>query len=103
MYAPYTNDRRVTGQGLVRGCFEVSETSAFFEWADRADSHYWPGADAIEWPHVIFTADGTRVCKVMGTRVRVAIGEAPNGAPVAETWRIKARREYDVAQWEAAQ
>jgi len=48
MYAPYTNDRRVTGQGLVRGCFEVSETSAFFEWADRADAHYWPGADAIE-------------------------------------------------------
>ena len=39
MHAPYTNDRRVTGQGLVRGCFEVSKTSAFFEWADRADAH----------------------------------------------------------------
>ena len=103
MHAPYTNDRRVTGQGFVRGCFEVSETSAFFEWADRADAHYWPQANATEWPHVIFTPDGTRVCRVMKTRVCDATDEASDGSPVAETWRIKARREYDVTRWEAAQ
>jgi hypothetical protein len=95
MFAPYTNDRRAPDQGRVLGYFRNAETDAHFEYADRGEAHYWPEARADEWPHIIFTGDGTRCARVLKTRAYIAVDEDEFGRPIAERWDVKQHRQYD--------
>ena len=95
MFAPYTNDRRAPEQGRVLGYFRSAETDAHFEYAERGYAHYWPEALREEWPHIIFTSDGTRVARVLKTRAYLAVNEDEFGRPIAERWTIKQHRQYD--------
>ena len=94
-FAPYHNGNLPDHHGRILGMFNNSETGAAFEFAERAACHYWPQANKADWPHVIFMADGsTRVCRVLKTRVHVAIGRNASGAPISEMWLIKQFRTY---------
>lgn len=93
MYAPYHNGAIPPGYGRLLGYFRHSETNVPFEYAERADCHYWEAAN--HYPHVIFMADDTtRLCRVIKTRVYVVIDENDEGNPIETTWIIKNHKSY---------
>jgi len=75
----------------VNGCFQNSETSVYFEYAELSGKS-WGSEHGAK--HKIFLNDGFRYAIVKKTVVHVIIDENADGEPVWEKWTIKNNRVY---------
>jgi hypothetical protein len=92
-FAPHTNTdiRNGAKLPLVLGCFNEAEFGRLFEYAIRPDD----GIDfAPDCPHIVYVGDGFRYARVLKTVAWVAVGEADEGEPVLQKWKLRQHREY---------
>lgn len=92
-YAPHTNaDTRLP---RILGCFRHRETEPYFEYAlRRLDTDTRGGWLAEDFPHLVYTADGDRIAKVLKTVAHVVVNEDADGNGVVEIWPLRQHREY---------